>query len=108
MEIKQTSGENTQEAAIHARILYATQDVPGVVEITRCTITDAAGASASDMREYNIELGLSVEYKSSIPEIHHAIMQRLSEDKGVATGLRISRLSLCIEDICRLPSRLPE
>jgi uncharacterized alkaline shock family protein YloU len=95
----ETEETGTPGPSVDARIVSAISDIPGIAEITRCALTDAARGSVPDAGEYDLELGLSIEYGSSIPEICDAVTQRLSTE----TGFRMRSLDLCVDDISGLP-----
>ena len=99
----ETEETGTPGPSVDARIVSAISDIPGIAEITRCALTDAARGSVPDAGEYDLQLGLSIEYGSSIPEICDAVTERLSEETGAIAGFRMRSLDLCVDDISGLP-----
>lgn len=103
MEKNRPHCEKEDKTSFDNEILDAILAIPGVAEVTRCVAKDAGLSSTQEEQEYDIELGLAIEYKSSIPDIHRDIVKRLEEDVQASTGMRARSVSLCIEDIHGLP-----
>ena len=103
MEKNQPHCQEEAGISFDNEILNAISAVPGVAEVIRCVAKDIGQSSAQQKQEYDIELGLAIEYKSSIPDIHKDIMKTLEEDVRASTGMRARSVSLCIEDVHGLP-----
>lgn len=100
---KSVSKEGSNEL-FDSAILDAVLSVPGVVEVTQCTTTKlAAEASSKETSQRDLELGVAVEYGSSIPTILESIQRKLKEEVRSAIGLEVKKLDLCIQDIRQMP-----
>jgi len=87
-----------------AAVLDAVKSVPGVAKVTKCATSSHDCASlCSDEPGYDLELGLAIEYGSSIPEIHESIQKKIREDIQTTAGFEVRKINLCIEDICHVP-----
>ncbi len=103
METRKPTCFEEESASLNARIMNVVSEVPGVAKVTKCIVTDTVSASAEIKQGYDVELRLAVEYRSSIPDIHEQIKRMLSENIWPTTDLEIQNLSLCVEDVQRLP-----
>lgn len=104
MDKNESVFQDESKESFDAAVLNAVMGVPGVAKVTKCATTSRkCSSSCLDEPGYDLELGLAIEYGSSIPEIHENIQKKIREDIEAAADFEVKKINLCIEDICHVP-----